>query len=212
MAIKSRHRTSAPQAGKNDKPGRRDELLNVALKLFSENEYSQVTIKSIAAEAGVNSALLYYYYKDKEDLYRAALEQAVSDAMAQYGDAAARHVDPVDLINGWFEMHAALAPKIRRMVKILMDYATSGSRSRILDDVIRNFYDEETRILSAAIKQGQKAGTFQNVNARKAAQFASTHLDGIMARSHIAPDLDIRAAIQMLREVFWTYLSVSNKR
>lgn len=118
-------------------------------------------------------------------------------------------VDPVDLIDGWFEMHAKLAPKIRRLVKILMDYSISGTESRILDDIIEKFYDEETRILSAAIRNGQKTGIFRNVHARKAAQFASTHLDGIMARSHIEPTLDIRSAVNVLREVFWAYLGLT---
>lgn len=206
MGNRSRTPVMTASVDVRDKQGRREEFLAVALKLFSEREYSAVTIKAIAAEAGVNPALLYYYYKDKEDLFRATLEHAVAEAMDQYAVVASRHSDPVDLIDGWFEMHSTLAPQIRRLVKILMDYSISGSESRILDDIIAKFYDEETRILSAAIRNGQKVGTFRNVNARKAAQFASTHLDGIMARSHIVPDLEIRAAINVLREVFWAYL------
>lgn len=194
-----------------DRAGRREEFLTVALRLFSENEYSAVTIKAIAAEAGVNPALLYYYYKDKEDLFRAALEHAVAEAMAEYAILAELHTDPIDVIDGWFEMHLTMAPKIRRLVKILMDYSISGSQSRILDDVISKFYDVETRILSSSIRKGQRDGVFRNVSPRKAAQFVSTHLDGIMARSHILPDLDMRAAINMLREVFWDYLRAPPK-
>jgi AcrR family transcriptional regulator len=205
MANKSRAVAEDPR----EKGGRRDEFLSVALKLFSEHEYSAVTIKAIAAEAGVNPALLYYYYKDKEDLFRATLEHAVSEAMDQYAVVAAKHSEPVDLIDGWFEMHAKLAPKIKRLVKILMDYSISGSQSRILDDIVEKFYDEETRILSSAIRNGQKAGLFRDVNPRKAAQFASTHLDGIMTRSHIEPALDIRAGVNTLREVFWVYLGLA---
>jgi AcrR family transcriptional regulator len=207
------NRTRGPQVAASldtkDKAGRRDEFLAVALKLFSEREYAAVTIKAIAAEAGVNPALLYYYYKDKEDLFRATLEHAVAEAMDEYAAVASRHSDPVELVDAWFEMHSTLAPEIRRLVKILMDYSISGSESRILDDIIAKFYDEETRILSAAIRNGQKAGVFRNVNPRKAAQFASTHLDGIMARSHILPALEIRAAINVLREVFWAYLGLA---
>ncbi len=211
MVNKTRPQAMPAPVDTRDKGGRREEFLAVALKLFSEHEYSAVTIKAIAAEAGVNPALLYYYYKDKEDLFRAALEHAVAEAMDQYAVVASRHSDPIDLIDGWFEMHAKLAPKIRRLVKILMDYSISGSESRILDEVIAKFYDEETRILSAAIRNGQKAGIFRDVNARKAAQFASTHLDGIMARSHIEPALEIRAAVNVLREVFFTYLGVDRQ-
>lgn len=211
MAAKARRAGRPPGAAAGDKAGRRDEFLAVALRLFSEHEYSAVTIKVIATHAGVNTALLYYYFKDKEDLFRAALEHSVADAMTKYAEVAAKHKDPVDLIDDWFQMHFELAPQIRRLVKILMDYSVSGSQTRILDDIISKFYDEETRILSAAIRSGQKSGAFRNVNAKKAAEFASTHLDGIMARSHIVPDLDMRSAINSLRDVFAVYISAQPK-
>jgi AcrR family transcriptional regulator len=113
MGNRSRSQVVAGSLDVKERTGRREEFLAVALKLFSEHEYSAVTIKAIAAEAGVNPALLYYYYKDKEDLFRAALEHAVAEAMDQYAVVASSHTDPVDLIDGWFEMHAKLAPKIR---------------------------------------------------------------------------------------------------
>lgn len=212
MAAKGRRTAkSVKSAEAKDKPGRRDEFLSIALRLFSEREFSAVTIKVIAAEADVNTALLYYYFKDKEDLFRAALEHAVADAMTKYAEVAAKHSDPVDLIDDWFQMHLELAPQIRRLVKILMDYSLSGSQTRSLDDIIIKFYDEEMRILSAAIKHGQKSGAFRSVNAKKTAEFASTQLDGIMARSHIVSNLDLRSAFNMLREVFWAYVTAPPK-
>jgi AcrR family transcriptional regulator len=205
-----RRRSSRNNAIKNTND-RREEFLSIALKLFSEREFAAVTIKVIAAEANVNTALLYYYFKDKDDLFRAALEHAVAEAMQKYADVATKHSDPEDLIDDWFQMHFDLAPQIRRIVKILMDYSMSGSQTRILDDIIRKFYDEETRILSAAIKRGQKLGSFKAVNANKVAEFASTHLDGIMARSHIVSTLDLRSSINVLRDVFWAYVRTPAK-
>jgi AcrR family transcriptional regulator len=207
MATRERRgRNSNSTVALKEKIGRREELLAIALKLFSESEYTSVTIKAIAKEANVNTALLYYYYEDKDDLFRAALEYAVSDAMERYANVAAKHSEPEDLINDWFQMHFDLAPQIRRLVKILMDYSSSGCQTRILDDIIAKFYDEETRILSSAIKRGQKKGTFGKVNAKRAAEFASTHLDGIMTRSLIVPNVDLLSAINVFRDAFWAYV------
>jgi len=208
MTVRSRSSRNNTNKATSD---RRAEFLSIALKLFSEREFGAVTIKVIAAEANVNTALLYYYFKDKDDLFRAALENAVAEVMQKYADVAAKHSDPVDLIDDWFEMHFDLAPQIRRIVKILIDYSKSESQTRILDDIIRKFYDEEIRILSTAIKRGQKLGSFRAINAIKAAEFASTHLDGIMARSHILSNLDLRSSINVLKNVFWTYVATSAK-
>lgn len=61
-------------------PGRRKDatatraaLLSAARTLFSERGYERTTVRAIAAEAGVNQALLFRYFGTKSDLFRAAL-------------------------------------------------------------------------------------------------------------------------------------------
>ena len=185
---------------------RRQEILSAALNLFSMRDYSAITIKEIAQLAGVNSSLLYYYYEDKEALFRAALEEAVGAAMRNYDEVVSKHSEPVDVINDWFQMHVTLAGDIRRLVKILMDYSSSQSHSRVLDDVISKFYDVEIQILTKAVKRGQRAGLFNNVSPHAAAGFASTYLDGVMVRSIIQPRLNIAGAVDTLRDAFWAYV------
>lgn len=202
QAAKAIRKGSSPK----DTLDRRQEILSAALNLFSMRDYSAITIKEIAQLAGVNTSLLYYYYEDKEALFRAALEEAVGAAMRNYDEVASKHSEPVDLINDWFEMHVALAGDIRRLVKILMDYSSSQSHSRVLDDVISKFYDVEIQILTKAVKRGQRAGLFNNVSPNAAAVFASTHLDGVMVRSIIQPRLDIAGAVDTLRDAFWAYV------
>lgn len=185
---------------------RRQEILSAALNLFSSRDYSAITIKDIAQLAGVNTSLLYYYFEDKEALFRAALEEAVGAAMRNYDEVASKHSDPVDLIDDWFQMHVILAEDIRRLVKILMDYSGSPSQTRVLDDVVRKFYDVEIQILTKAVRRGQREGLFNAVSPQAAAAFASTHLDGIMVRSVIQPQLDIAGAVDTFRDAFWAYV------
>jgi TetR/AcrR family transcriptional regulator len=70
---------------KSGKPGSRGEpektraaILQAALEEFSLEGVAGARTDEIARRAGVNKALLYYYYKDKEGLYDAALEQVFS--------------------------------------------------------------------------------------------------------------------------------------
>ena len=48
-------------------------LLDAATAVFSEHGFAGARVDEIAARAGVNKALLYAYYGDKEGLYRAVL-------------------------------------------------------------------------------------------------------------------------------------------
>ncbi|HZI58514.1 MAG TPA: TetR/AcrR family transcriptional regulator [Verrucomicrobiae bacterium] len=74
-----------PNAIKSGKSGSRGEpektraaILKAALEEFSHEGATGARTDEIARRAGVNKALLYYYFKDKEGLYAAALEQVFS--------------------------------------------------------------------------------------------------------------------------------------
>ena len=54
----------------------RARILDAATREFSENGLSGARTEQIAEAAGVNKALLYYYFQGKEALYIAALEAA----------------------------------------------------------------------------------------------------------------------------------------
>jgi TetR/AcrR family transcriptional regulator len=49
-------------------------LMEAALPLFATKGYKAVSIKEIAVAAGVNSALISYYFQSKEGLYTAVVE------------------------------------------------------------------------------------------------------------------------------------------
>jgi TetR/AcrR family transcriptional regulator len=52
----------------------RSRILEAAIREFSEHGLAGARTSAIAGAAGVNKALLYYYFRDKEALYAAALE------------------------------------------------------------------------------------------------------------------------------------------
>lgn len=187
-------------------PPRATELMAAALELFSKRDFAAVTIKEIANSIGVNTALIYYYFDSKADLFRASLEYAVEEALANYRHLRERHSDPVDLIADWFDTNVQLAKSIRQLVKIMLDYSTSRTQKGVVDAIIKQFYDEECGILSSTIRQGIKSGVFRPIDPDRAAHIASTYLDGIMVRSLIHRDLDISAAMKDLKRLFWEHL------
>ena len=53
-------------------------ILQAAAREFAEHGIAGARTDAIAREANVNKALLYYYFKDKETLYGAVLDEAFS--------------------------------------------------------------------------------------------------------------------------------------
>lgn len=57
----------------------RTAILGAAERVFAKSGLAGARIDAIAAAAGVNKALLYYYFKSKEDLYETVVENHFSE-------------------------------------------------------------------------------------------------------------------------------------
>lgn len=73
-------------------PDTRAEILAAARELFAARGYGRTSIRAIAAEAGVDPALVHHYFGAKDDLFIAALELPV-DPRAVLAPVAAQGPD-----------------------------------------------------------------------------------------------------------------------
>ncbi|WP_405993780.1 TetR/AcrR family transcriptional regulator [Streptomyces sp. NBC_00986] len=63
---------------------RRQQLIGVALDLFSHRSPDEVSIDEIAAAAGISRPLVYHYFPGKLSLYEAALQRASDDLAGRF--------------------------------------------------------------------------------------------------------------------------------
>ncbi|MEU6989106.1 TetR/AcrR family transcriptional regulator [Streptomyces sp. NPDC046465] len=63
---------------------RREQLIGVALELFSHRSPDDVSIDEIAAAAGISRPLVYHYFPGKLSLYEAALRRAAEDLAGRF--------------------------------------------------------------------------------------------------------------------------------
>src|SRR5277367_3918030 len=81
MPVATPSRTLArTQADRADQS--RARILHAAIRAFSENGLAGARTEQIAEAAGVNKALLYYYFQGKGALYAAALEAVAQGVVA----------------------------------------------------------------------------------------------------------------------------------
>jgi AcrR family transcriptional regulator len=184
-----------------------EKLLRTALELFASKDFASITIKDIARAAGVNTALIYYYFESKELLFRAATEFAIKKAMESFSELRERHSNPVFLIRDWLRNNLEMADLMRQLVKIMLDYAGSRKSISSMDALIKQFYfTEERGILARSIQRGIASGTFRHIDPVRTAHFVSVHLDGIMVASMIRANFDMKRALSDLEAILWGHL------
>jgi AcrR family transcriptional regulator len=80
----SRRRVGRPRAAKvNSKEGTRHEIMAAAARLFSRHGYGGTQLNHIAAEAGLRTPSIYYYFSGKEEI-RSALSSYAVDGSAAF--------------------------------------------------------------------------------------------------------------------------------
>ena len=188
-------------------PDRRAQLCSAALDLFARDGFARVSIKQIAAGAGVDPALIYYYFAGKEDLFAAAVGHAVENGYAMFARLAGDGDYPVMTIAAWLDAQEGPGSTIPKMARLGLDYRRSGAAIPAVDDALRRFYDEERRMLMRAVRTGLARGLFRDVAPGPFARFVSTYLDGVLVRTVIL-DEDGPAAVDRFRVEVWRRLGL----
>ncbi|MGU3432970.1 TetR/AcrR family transcriptional regulator [Actinomycetes bacterium M1A6_2h] len=77
-----------------DRAEKRTEIVTAATLLFADRGYEQTPMAQIARAAGVTPNTIYWYFRDKDDVLIAVLDDVVGDAVQKYvgltGSMAAR--------------------------------------------------------------------------------------------------------------------------
>jgi AcrR family transcriptional regulator len=190
---------------------RSEAILEAAIRLFSEQGYTAVSIKDIAKAGRINSALIYYYFASKEHLFVEALKYSAQATTLRRQYANEHRDDPVAEINLWFETNVKMAMPLGQMLRLMLDYRATHKRSASVDRLISDFYAAEIGLLRGAIERGIKAALFEPVDTVRTSLFVSTHLDGLMVAAAIRPDCDLGAGFLQLRKILFGWLGLKRQ-
>ena len=138
-----------------------DLILDAAEQLFATKGFAATTIKQIAAAAEVNSALLYYYFENKETLYHATIRRILS-AMAGEGMNLLDHpASPADGIRALVRFQSTFLssrPHLPRLIaREFAGHETTNAMPLFGEQLARLF-----RRLCEIIRDGQRQGEFRN--------------------------------------------------
>jgi AcrR family transcriptional regulator len=138
----------------------RELILDRAEALFARAGFEPTTIKQIGTASGLNPALLYYYFANKEELYRAVLQRVAGELVARGRAGLDAAGTPELAIRGLVEAQVEFllahpnAPKL--LVREMVDHDARHAEAIILQLATGIF-----RRLCELIQEGQRAGRFR---------------------------------------------------
>jgi TetR/AcrR family transcriptional regulator len=141
-------------------------ILQAAVHEFAQEGVAGARTDAIARAARVNKALLYYYFKDKEALYGAVLDQVFGGLIASTGEALSRDLPPRQKIIAYAGAHfdyVASHPLYPRIVQGEMMGAGRG-RAPQLGRIVKQYFRPLFGRVSEVLREGEASGDFRAVD------------------------------------------------
>lgn len=159
--------TCKPPRREREKLRQRQEILDVALQLFSEKGYHNVSMHEIAKEAEFAIGTLYKFFRNKEDLYQALILQLSDRFHGALKAVVQRDAEEVETLREYVRIKGELfrnnAPAIR-----LYFAETRGVKFNVMAGVeqeIRKRYRTTLSSLGSVFERGMNRKRFRRVAA-----------------------------------------------
>ena len=163
--------TAQKDNGKNlkaRKPGRprgskpsgdnREHLLDIALRLFSQQGIGHTSLNAIAREAGVTPAMLHYYFNSREQLLDVVIEERFLPLRGEITAIFAAHPDePVTALTEMVKMLAELAARYEWFAPLWMQEVI-GEMPVLRQHLNARFGEDLYQQTLASVKRWQQEG------------------------------------------------------
>jgi TetR/AcrR family transcriptional regulator len=158
--------TRTTRLGTRGKPEEsRAAILKAAVGEFAREGVAGARTDAIARSARVNKALLYYYFKDKESLYDAVLDEVFSGVRAVVHEALERPLPPRDRLALYIRAHfdyIASHPSYHRIVNA--EFLRAGRDPSRMRRVAQHYFLPIFSSVAALLKEGAESGDFRRVD------------------------------------------------
>jgi AcrR family transcriptional regulator len=149
------------EAGDNAKA--RDQLIEAASQIMREGDTIDLSLSELSLRAGLNSALVKYYFGNKNGLMLALLDRDMGNIVFSLGALLAKNIPPEEKlrihIGAVIDTYFAF-PYLNRLLMRMVRDSAPVEAARIADLYLKPI----SKVYDALIAEGVKAGKFRKLD------------------------------------------------
>jgi AcrR family transcriptional regulator len=160
-------------------------ILKKAAEVFAAKGIDKTTIEDITKKIGKAKSSIYYYFNDKEELFKEVLENEIENFKNEVIKKLNTTVDPITKLRIYFELRMK---KTKELVNLFMIKTNEMTPQVACVNEIRKKYDEEEiNIIKGILEEGDRRNIFYFPNIENATLVIATALK-ISELPFIIPD------------------------
>ncbi len=143
----------------------KEQILAVGEELFAQKGFAGVRTHEIAERAGVNKALIYYYFDSKEKLLREVLQKILFELISLSNEILATPRTAPEVLEKFYEGFFHYCARHKNFSRLTtMDLGSQGDSLRSLfENFFRPLFERGVRFIDRAVERGE----LRPVNARQ---------------------------------------------
>lgn len=153
--------------GASRTPDTRAVILNAAEHIFAESGLAGARIDAIARAAGVNKALIYYYFKSKDALYLAIVERHLKEFSSEALELLASDRSVQDKVLDYVSMHFDFIAARTDYPRLLQRFMMADSRPFMR--IRQKYFAPVAKKFQSVIAQGIRSGELAASDSRHTA-------------------------------------------
>lgn len=144
-----------------DRPG---EIVDAALTVFLAKGFAATRLDDVAAAAGISKGLLYRYFDNKAELFKAMVRQMLVTTIQATADQLRRSPTATEALGLFLERIKAIAKDERRSAIPKLVISESGNFPELAAFYLAEVIGPAKRELAALVKRGIAEGEFRRVD------------------------------------------------
>lgn len=185
-----------------DKSKKRELIIESARELFARFGMKKTTMDEIAERCCMSKATLYYYFKNKEDVFKSVINKEFKIFKNKVQETLLKEASPQD------KLRAFIVARFTHLKEIANYYST------IKDEYLEHyafvekerikFTDWEIQIIQSILDEGINKGVFETNDSKLTAVVITYAMKGLEYPWTIEKDIiDIRSAIDLMLPVLF---------
>ena len=143
---------------------KKEQILQIALNMFGEKGFEGTSIRDLSAEAGINIAMISYYFGSKDKLFEQVIEYKTAYLKTIFLEISQNdslsHIEKVDAVISHLVDRIFSFPPFHRLIhRELSLNHRQGSKNGMIDTLLGNSF-----LIRDILNDGIKKGHFQKID------------------------------------------------
>jgi len=165
----------------------KERIERVARRVFARNGFDGASIRQIVTEARVTKPALYYYFKNKRELFLSLLEEAVAPLCDELERVARGDGTPRDRMTGIIGVVHQFVQERPDEFRLL--HRAVERREPEVQVLAQKYFRRNFRAISGVLQEGVNRGEFRSVNVPQATFSVIAILVYFLTREHVIDEV-----------------------